>query len=372
MARRWSRAEDRSLRRLYADWVPVKHIAAGLGRSPDAVVARRQALAVAPRRQALAVAPRRRSAPWSPGEDALLLAGASAGLAAPILAGRLHRSTEQVRTRRRMLAASRPAARPYRAHEDEAIRLCLTNGGDLAGLARQLGRTPDAVRLHAQQLGIHRPRPRRRWADWEDALIRDGYTSALSCAQIASHLRHRSPTSVAARAGKLGLATYARRWSSKDDLRLAHLTARGATLEDAAQRLGRTPEAIRSRAARLGVNPPPPAPPPQGSRRWTDEEEQLLRLHHALNPGALAELLGRTDAAVCRRLCALGLRAGAQRSPHHPVRRQEGLPTPGELSAIERELARATPGRRLVILRRFEAPARGPHPRRSTGDYATT
>lgn len=363
MARRWSRAEDRSLRRLYADWVPVKHIAAGLGRSPDAVVARRQALAVAPRR---------RSAPWSPGEDALLLAGASAGLAAPILAGRLHRSTEQVRTRRRMLAASRPAARPYRAHEDEAIRLCLTNGGDLGGLARQLGRTPDAVRLHAQQLGIHRPRPRRRWADWEDALIRDGYTSALSCAQIASHLRHRSPTSVAARAGKLGLATYARRWSSKDDLRLAHLTARGATLEDAAQRLGRTPEAIRSRAARLGVNPPPPAPPPQGSRRWTDEEEQLLRLHHALNPGALAELLGRTDAAVCRRLCALGLRAGAQRSPHHPVRRQEGLPTPGELSAIERELARATPGRRLVILRRFGAPARGPHPRRSTGDYATT
>jgi hypothetical protein len=301
-----------------------------------------------------------------------LRAGASAGLAAPILAVRLNRPIEQVRARRRMLVASGPRGRPYLEHEDEAIRVCLAQRGDLVELAGRLGRTPDAVRLHAQQLGIHRPRPRRRWADWEDALIRDGYTSALSCAQIASQLRHRSATSVAARASKLGLSTYARRWSGKDDVRLAHLTAREATLEDAAQRLGRTPEAIRRRAARLGVNPPPPAPPPRGSRRWTDEEEQLLRLHHALNPGALAELLGRTDAAVCRRLCALGLRAGAQRSPHHPVRTQEGLPTPGELSAIERELARATPGRRLVILRRFEAPARRPHRRRSTGGYATT
>jgi hypothetical protein len=67
------------------------------------------------------------------------------------------------------------------------------------------------VRVHAQQLAIHRPPPRRRWADWEDASIRDGYTSALSCAQIASRLPHRSATSIAARAGKLGLATYARR-----------------------------------------------------------------------------------------------------------------------------------------------------------------
>lgn len=175
-------------------------------------------------------------------------------------------------------------------------------------------------------------RSRRRWTDWEDALIRDGYTSALGCAQIARQLPHRTAASVSARARKLGLATYARRWSTKDDQHLAHLTARGATLEEAAQQLGRTPEAIRRRAARLGIKPPAPAPAPRSARRWTGDEDELLRLHHAMNPGRLAELLGRTDAAVCRRLCALGLRAGAERSPHHPVRRQNGLPTPGELS----------------------------------------
>jgi len=210
------------------------------------------------------------------------------------------------------------------------------------------------LRLRARQLGIYRPPPRRPWTDWEDALIRDGYTGALACAEIARQLPHRSAASVSARARKLGLATYARRWSTQDDQRLAHLTVRGTTLEDVAQRLGRTPEAIRRRAARLGAKPPPPGPAPRRGCHWTGEEDELLRLHHALNPARLAELLGRSDAAVCRRLSVLGLRASAQRSPHHPVSRRSGLPTPGELAVLERELPCATPRRRLMILRRLE------------------
>ena len=212
----------------------------------------------------------------------------------------------------------KPAGRPYLPDEDEAIRVCLGHGGDLVALAHRLGRSPDALRLHARHLGLHRPQPRRRWAEWEDAVLRDGYTSALPCAEIARQLPQRTTTSVAARARKLGLISYARRWSTDDDQRLMRLTARGTTLEEAAQRLGRTPEAIRRRASRLGIEPPAPAPAPRQARRWTREEDELLRLHHALNPGRLAELLGRSDGAVCRRLCAIGLRARAQRSPHHP------------------------------------------------------
>jgi hypothetical protein len=306
VAVRWSTAEDQLLRRLYADQLPVEQIAGRLARSPDAVLARRQALGIAPRR---------RSRPWSPREQALLRAAAASGLPASLVAQRRGRSTEQVCARLRTLAAPRPPARPYLAHEDEAIRVCLAERGDLGALGRRLGRSPDAVRLHAQQLGIYRPTPRRRWTDWEDALIRDGYTSALGCAQIARQLPHRSAARVPARAGKLGLATCGRRWSIQDDQRLAQLTARGATLEDVAQRLGRTPEALRRRAARLGAKPPRPAPASRRARHWTGEEDELLGLHHALNPARLAELLGRSDAAVCRRLCALGLRASAQRSP---------------------------------------------------------
>ena len=362
MATRWSTAEDQQLRQLYADQLPVEQIVGRLARSPDAVVARRQALGIAPRR---------RSRPWSPREQALLRAAAASGLPASLVAQRLGRPTEQIRARRRTLVAPPPPARPYLAHEDEAIRVCLAERGDLGALGRRLGRSPDAVRLHAQQLGIYRPTPRRRWTDWEDALIRDGYTSALGCAQIARQLPHRSAASVPARASKLGLATYARRWSIQDDQRLAQLTARGATLEDVAQRLGRTPEALRRRAARLGAKPPRPAPAPRRARHWTGEEDELLRLHHALNPARLAELLGRSDAAVCRRLCALGLRASAQRSPHHPVSRRDGLPTPGERAVIERALAHATPRRRVTILRRLDYSSGRAHPRLAAGDHAT-
>lgn len=241
----------------------------------------------------------------------------AADLSATVLAQRLSRSPEQVRARRRLLVGRAPAGRPYLSHEDEAIHRCLSQDGDLTALAYRLGRSPDALRLHAQHLGLYRPSPRRRWAEWEDAVIRDGYTSALPYSEIARQLPHRSATSLAARARKLDLITYARRWSIHDDQRLLQLTVRGSTLEDVAQRLGRTPEAIRQHASRLGINPPKPAPAPRHARRWTGEEDELLRLHHALNPGRLAELLGRSDAAVCRRLCALGLRARAQRSPHH-------------------------------------------------------
>lgn len=318
MATRWKPGEDQLLRRLYAAQVSVKQIAAQLGRSQDAVVSRRQALAIASHRRAQS---------WSPQEEQLLRAGASAGLPGRLLAQRFGRSTEQVRARRRRLAPSRPAGRPYLAHEDGAIRSCVAERGNLVVLARCLGRSPDAVRLRAQHLGVHRPQPRHRWAAWEDALLRDGYTSAQSCAEIARQLPQRSPGSVAARARKLGLTTYARRWSTQDNQRLAYVTARGLTLEEVAQRLGRTPEAIRRRAARLGTQPPPPAPAPRRARRWTAEEDDLLQLHHALNPARLAELLGRSDAAVCRRLCWLGLRASAQRSPHHPASPRADRPT---------------------------------------------
>jgi len=241
----------------------------------------------------------------------------AAGLSAAVLAERLGRSPAQIRARRRLFLGRGPAGRPYLSHEDEAIHRCLSQNGDLSALAYRLGRSPDALRLHAQHLGLSRPSPRRRWAEWEDAVIRDGYTSALPYSEIARQLPHRSATSLAARARKLDLITYARRWSIHDDERLLQLTVRGSTLEDVAQRLGRTPEAIRQHASRLGINQPKPAPAPRHARRWTGEEDELLRLHHALNPGRLAELLGRSDAAVCRRLCALGLRARARRSPHH-------------------------------------------------------
>ena len=267
------------LRRLYAQRLPVKQIAGELGRSPDAIVARRKALRIPPRRTRI----------WSAREDDLLRAGTAAGVSATVLGALLGRSPDRVRARRRMLIGRRPAGRPYLSHEDEQIRICVTGDGDLAGVARRLGRTPDALRLRAKQLGLHDPPPRRRWSDWEDAIVRDGYTSALPCGEIARGLPGRTAASVAARARRLGLVGYARRWTADDDRRLVRLVARGDALEDIAQWLNRTPEAVRRRATRLGIAPRP-SPALRRAQRWTREEDELLRLHQALNPALLAQL----------------------------------------------------------------------------------
>ncbi len=343
MATRWTAEQDRVLRRLYASGCPIQQIGARLGRSPDAVVARRSALNVAARP---------RSRPWAAQEETLLNAAITGGIPVSVIAARLDRSWDQVRARSRNLAAPRPAPRPYLPHEDEEISRCVLTNGDLGSLALLLKRSPDALRIHAQQLGLHHPRQRPRWEQWEDATVRDGYTSALTCAEIARQLQRRTPDSVAARARKLGLSTYARRWSASDDRRLALMSARGITVEQAALQLGRTPEAIRRRAARRRIHALPAAPSPT-PRAWTPQEDELLKIHRALNPARLAQLLDRSDRAVCQRLCSLGLRRQAARSPHYTVSRPQGQVTPGERNMLKRALAGA-PRRRIAALRRLD------------------
>jgi hypothetical protein len=97
-----------------------------------------------------------------------------------------------------------------------------------------------------------------RYKQWrggtEDAIVRDGYADGLTCGEIAAGLEHRTPASVAARARKLGLATYARVWTGADDARLGCILVARST-EDAARLIGRTPEAVRRRARKLGISP---------------------------------------------------------------------------------------------------------------------
>lgn len=314
MARRWTEREDATLARLYRAGAPVQAIARMLGRTADAVNARRRDLGIPARRRA----PR-----WSWCEDALVEAATRAGVPAPILAERLGRPVGQVRWRRRTLGVGAPASRLYGVDEDDALRGALENGEDLEELARRLGRTTGALRLRAVRLGLHRSAPRRRWSPSEDAAIRDGYDSGLRCAEIARDLSDRTAAAVAARAAKLGCATHARRWTRADEDRLRRL---GPTfrLDGLARLLGRTPEALRQRARRLGVWLREGGEAVRSGARWTAEEQDVLYLHPGLNPATLAEMLGRSDRAVTIRLSKLGLRAGRQRSPHRrtppPVR----------------------------------------------------
>lgn len=342
MAARWTAAEDRVLRGLYEAGMSLRGIGERLRRSEQAV---------SERRRALGIPMRPRIPAWTPTEDALLRAASARGIPASVVAQRLGRPAEQVRRRRRRLVAARSSPRPYTVEDDERLRACWGSGGDVESLARELGRSAGSLRLRAQALGLHRPRPRPRWRPDEDAVVRDGYEQALSCTQIAGQLRGRSAGAVAARAAKLGIATYGRAWSPLDDRRLLVLTGEGLPAESIARALGRTPQALLLRARKLGVPLPAPRRAPRSALRWTGAEDALLRVNCALNPAVLAELLGRSSYAVTQRMRRLGLRDG--RSPHHPVARRSAL-TPGERVTAVRELRAGGPRRAIAVARRLD------------------
>jgi hypothetical protein len=343
MARRWSPDEDGILSDLYPRGVPIRALARQLERSEDAV---------SERRRALGLPPRPRSRPWTVREDALLQASAAAGVPAATLAARLGRDAEQVRRRRRALLGSTLTPRPYTSADDEAIRACWEAGEDVQRLARELSRSAGSIRLRAQTLGVHRPARRQRWHDFEDAAVRDGYARGLTCREIATELPGRSAAAVAARAAKLGLATYGRAWTARDDRSLRTLILEGVELERAAQILARTPDALRARARKLGLELPRSQRSHQTARRWTHSEDEQLRLHAGLNPATLAGLLERSPEAITQRLRRIGLRETRERSPHHPAPARNGL-TPGERLTVVRELRNGGPRRQLALARRL-------------------
>ena len=266
-----------------------------------------------------------------------------------VLASRLDRSVHQIVTRRHGLGLTRPSAQRYTSGENALLRAAWTTGAQVDELAHRLGRSPGAVQAHAEALGLHRPVRRRRWTVAEDVVIRNGYADGFTCRRIAAGLPGRTPDAVAARARKLGLSTYGRAWTPLEDHRLRRLTPQRSPTE-IARALGRTPEAVRRRMRRFGLASGASSTPPYAGARWTAADDALLRLHAGVNPGVLAERLGRSDVAVVARLRQLGLRDGRHRSPHHPAATHGGL-TAGERRLVERELA-DTPGRGLLALAR--------------------
>lgn len=343
MSARWRSEDDALLKRLYGEGEPVRRIAERLGRSEDAIVARRRALAIA-----------RRDSGWSASQDALILAAARGGLSASAVAGAMGIGADRVRRRRARLVGTRTAAPRYDAAADAAIVDALAAGADLGALGERLGRSPEALRLRARKLGVHDPPARPRWTPAEDDALRAGYRDGHSCQQIAERIgRDRSVAAVAARARKLGLSTYGRSWSAGDDERLRVLVQSRMALDAAALTLMRTPEAVRQRARKLGLAPPPTVARGRTGEPWTAREDAVLHAYHAAHPIALATALGRSDSAVHARMRALAIIAQRQRTPHHPVPRLREL-SPGELAVLSRELlVDPEPARVLAVARRL-------------------
>ncbi len=298
--RRWSAAEDARLADRYAAGVSVVDIAAELGRTPDSVTARRRALAIPVRRDG-----------WTAAEDRLLAAGTAAGHSVAGLAARLGRSPEAVRYRRRRLGLGEPRTPGrFAAHEDARLRAAWVGVVDLPALAAELGRSPESIRRRATRLGLRSPGEHRRWTEAEDDLLRDGYSSGRSLEDILLDLPGRTRGSAEARAAKLAIIEAGRVWSAAEDRALTRMVREQMTMDAVAHGLRRSPEAVRARCRRLGVRRPargaPSSPGP-----WSPAEDAVLRAWADAPVARLALMLGRSEAAVRRRLARIGVPAGS-------------------------------------------------------------
>lgn len=306
MAPRWTPDHDAALRRWYAEYVPLAEIGRRLARAPGAVHARRIALRIPARR---------RPWPWPPGRDAELLAAAEAGEPAAAVARRLRLPLHAVCRHRRHHGLGRASRHSWTPGEDVLVRDTAGDPGALAALAVRLRRSDSAVAARARSLAtdVTRSSGAAQWTEREDELLRHGYGTCMTCATIAAELLPgRSPRAISARAYRLGLTTYGRRWTPAEDAALRALVARGGEPAAIARTLTRTAPAVRRRATRLGLTV-------RAARRprepWTDAQDALLRQWRTIEPGRLALLLGRGDGSVRARLRALGLSPDG--SPHY-------------------------------------------------------
>jgi hypothetical protein len=165
MAGRWTRQQDATLRRQYRAGVPRQRIAAALGRSSNAVDARRRRSASPPTHAPVPgrALPTTCSAPptlqdcrsprWRGGS-----------------AGRPQRSAGDD-----TCSGCNGAVRAWTPAEDQELGRAWRQRDELARLGRRLGRSPAALRLRAVKLGLVQPPRRCRWQPDEDHRLRPGY-----------------------------------------------------------------------------------------------------------------------------------------------------------------------------------------------------
>jgi hypothetical protein len=140
-----------------------------------------------------------------------------------------------------------------------------------------------------QRLWIKRPQVNsgkdKKWSSEEDRLLKELWPSMGKDVVMAA-FPERSWTGISLRAHRLGLRRNRfrsvipnewRRWSSEEDKELAHGYQAGVSLDEIAQNLGRSKDAVESRASVKKLKRPPEARF-KAEVEWEDLDERIARL----------------------------------------------------------------------------------------------
>lgn len=201
-------------------------------------------------------------------------------------------------------------ARRWTAQEDATLARLYRAGVAVREIATAVARSEDAVNARRTALGLSARRTPPRWSCPEDALLEAATLGGLSANIVAEQLG-RPLGQVRWRRRLLGLVSQTSRpYRPDDDAVLRSVFEDGGGLAEPAVRLGRTPDALRLRAAKLGLYRP------VARQRWSPGEDAVVRdgYDNGLSCGEIARRLrGRNAAGVAGRARRLGLATHARR-----------------------------------------------------------
>jgi hypothetical protein len=225
------------------------------------------------------------------------------------------------------------------SRDDDALLERLYGDGEpVRRIAERLQRSEDAIVARRRALGI--AGRDRGWSPSRDALVVAAARAGLPASVVAASLRMPADRVRRRRASLVGSRPAARRYHAAEDAAIAGALRTGGDLNALAERLGRSPEALRLRARALGVYAAP------RRRRWTRAEDDALRAGYrdGCSCRQIAERIGggRTATAVAARARKLGLSTyGRCWSAHEDEQLRELLRTGTTLDAVALALVRS-------------------------------
>jgi hypothetical protein len=222
--------------------------------------------------------------------------------------------------------------------DDALLERLYGEGQPVRRIAERLQRSEDAIVARRRALGI--ARRGRGWSPSRDALVAAAARAGLPASVVATSLRMPADRVRRRRAKLVGSRPAARRYDAAEDAAIADALRTGADLTALAERLGRSPEALRLRARALGVYAAP------RRRRWTLVEDDALRAGYrdGCSCRQIAERIGggRTATAVAARARKLGLSTyGRSWGPHEDDRLRALLRSGMTLDAVALALVRS-------------------------------
>jgi hypothetical protein len=293
----WTPEEEEKLAQIYHRYGAV-HAARTLGRSVRAVVGRAHDLGIS-------VTKRR----WSEQEDEYLRRHYGEATAIEI-AEDLDRTEQSVRARIHTMGLGEAASRSWTPEE---IRYLKKSYGKLTvrAIAEALGRTGASVELKANRLGFSRQtRHEIPGAPATREIV--GLLGTVSMTELAERYNTSVHiiTQIAREHGYRERPT-SRAWTEVDDADLRDLYGT-MSHEEVARRLDRTVVAIKWRASVLGLTRQVTR---VATKLWSGKEEARLRsLARTSSVDEIAQKLGRTVNSVRGKLQMMGLRAAPKRT----------------------------------------------------------